>query len=528
MSQCRDCLLELKKARDDELLDAAEFASEKALLLSGDEKALSRWQPAEGGVALSLTELQAIKASLSELLASHRQPQADDRSTTRVRPINEATDAASAPPSAKRYRTASERAGSMASVLVEPSPRPDDQPSIFSVGVTCSQTKQDGRRYWYQEARSAPQALLCRCPVQGCGRAFKRPCDLAKHSKTHSRGSICKPITSMISMQNEMSEAQRRAARDVEISFIISGILGSVVAQARAIGGWKPKDGRCGNHGTYGPRRPRSPAYKAKVIKTYERYCEQYPERKDQMAYLVGLQLGCNDEQVRKWYRGRGEILEAARGKQKNCRYLASRKRGRFHRQEQAVYNLFVKERAESRRVGPRWLKSVMKIEVAKLDSPEARLFTASQGWLWRFTRRWKIALRRKSNVKKVPISEREPLLQRYFAVLRAFKIKRSKQLKSNDGVWGCYPNSNHWSLDQVPAGLFDPKSTYDVKGVDRVVIAANESADNHRFMTLQVLLRNINNPQLPRNGQPKLCVIFRGKGQGWQLRRLGAGTQMF
>ena len=67
--------------------------------------------------------------------------------------------------------------------------------------------------------------------------------------------------------------------------------------------------------------------------------------------------------------------------------------------------------------------------------------------------------------------------------------------------------------MDQVPAGLYDPKFTYSDKGATRVHIASNGSADSHRFCTLQVCVRNVSDPSLPRNGQPKLCMCFRGTG---------------
>ena len=61
---------------------------------------------------------------------------------------------------------------------------------------------------------------------------------------------------------------------------------------------------------------------------------------------------------------------------------------------------------------------------------------------------------------------------------------------------------------------MYDPKSTYCDKGTDRVHIASNGSADGHRFCTLQLCVRNVVDPTKPRNGQPRLCICFRGTGQ--------------
>ena len=71
----------------------------------------------------------------------------------------------------------------------------------------------------------------------------------------------------------------------------------------------------------------------------------------------------------------------------------------------------------------------------------------------------------------------------------------------------------HRWSLDQVPAGTFDPKQTYEVKGAKRVCIAANDAFDKHRWATLQMLVGNFKISGKPRHGQPKLTICFRGTG---------------
>ena len=78
---------------------------------------------------------------------------------------------------------------------------------------------------------------------------------------------------------------------------------------------------------------------------------------------------------------------------------------------------------------------------------------------------------------------------------------------------YSLWPLKNRWSLDQVPAGFFAPTSTYELKGARRVHIAANGSADSHRECTLQVCIRCFKDPSLPRCGQPKLVICFKGTG---------------
>ena len=336
------------------------------------------------------------------------------------------------------------------------------------MGVKVGHTRRDGRTVWLTEAATRPSELRHKCPFQGCGLAFKRSCELANHRKGHSGTFMSTPLTSMAAVQAEMSGAQLKAAREVHVKFIIDDILASVISEATFIGGWKSAkvDGRKGNRGS-DHRKIRSPLFKRSVINDYERLCQQFPESVDDMPYLVSLKWCVSSNQVNTWFRNRVAILAAATAlKLQNGRYVRARsKKGRFYVQEREVFRLFKEHRAIGRRVGPRWLRTTMKRLVKKLDTTTSRLFTASQGWLWRFTKRWRISLRRKSNVKRKPITEREPLLTRYYATLRLHKQKRSKQLDNAEPVWGYYPKENHWSLDQVPAGLLDPRSTYEQTG---------------------------------------------------------------
>ena len=150
-------------------------------------------------------------------------------------------------------------------------------------------------------------------------------------------------------------------------------------------------------------------------------------------------------------------------------------------------------------------------VDNATPPHPLAELFKARRGWLRRFCKRYNLALRRKSNNKKVPIEERKPLLKRYFAVFR-LHLRSFRNRRGFSPRWSIY--EHRWSVDQVPAGAFDPKQTYEVKGVKRVCIANNDAFDKHRWLTLQILVRNRKVPHLPRCGQPRLTLCFRGTGQ--------------
>jgi len=141
-----------------------------------------------------------------------------------------------------------------------------------------------------------------------------------------------------------------------------------------------------------------------------------------------------------------------------------------------------------------------------------AKSFAAKQGWLRRFCSRWGISLRRKTNVKRTPIEERMGKIQRYFALLR-LRLKTFHNKRGYCPKWALWKPKFRWSLDQVPAGFFAPTSTYELKGARRVHIASNGSADSHRECTLQVCIRGWKDVTLPRCGQPKLVICFKGKG---------------
>ena len=102
-----------------------------------------------------------------------------------------------------------------------------------------------------------------------------------------------------------------------------------------------------------------------------------------------------------------------------------------------------------------------MKREVRKIiDDPDAtakkitaaRLFSGKSAWLQRFTKRWRIVLRRKTNVKKVPITERAPKLKRWAAIFHIMLLSHNEK-RGHHKQWSIYPPNCRWSLDEVPAG---------------------------------------------------------------------------
>ena len=148
-----------------------------------------------------------------------------------------------------------------------------------------------------------------------------------------------------------------------------------------------------------------------------------YPEMRSEMAAFTADLYSVNPDQVRDWYRNREEIFKQAKNRAEGKRCRRRKQRGRFHAAELKTFDRFKEERKKNRRVGPRWLRRTMLHEVAEIQPPPlgAEFFNARRGWLRRFTKRFNIVLRRKTNNKKIPILLRLPFLQRWFAVFRMY-----------------------------------------------------------------------------------------------------------
>ena len=427
-----------------------------------------------------------------------------DRLTERLLPPDKTSRVKTAP---AKYKTADSLI-----VQVQPVAREEGQRSVFSVGVVVKEHRRDGRVAQVAEPSRKPSAHTFRCSFAGCSRIFKLAAHLAKHEKSHKgAGALVKKPRSVLEMAS-MRAGMSAARREHEDKVVITSVLDELIAAVCAQGVEPPKkDGRAKNRGA-STRQPRSAAFRLKVAADYERYCKLYPDIKNEMAGFVGDLYCVSSNQVSTWHRTRDAIATQFKKKADRGNSRSRKKRGRFHEAERKVYELFLEERKVGRRVGPRWLRRTAKRQVDALDPPHALapLFRARRGWLRRFTKRFKIVLRRKTNNKKVPIAERVPFLQRWFAVFRLF-LRSSKNRIGYSERWGIY--KHRWSLDQVPAGTFDPKQTYEVKGAKRVCISANDAFDKHRWATLQILCGNFKIAGKPRHGQPKIGIAFRGTG---------------
>ena len=231
----------------------------------------------------------------------------------------------------------------------------------------------------------------------------------------------------------QLDSRQQQRARDVEVAFILRDIVKAAEAQGKkSLKQQKKKsfldkrlDGRKYNRGV-SRRFCRSYEFKKKVVKDYERLLEQHPSLVGHISSMVADLHDVSLQQVNLWLRDKHNICEKAKGKYRHLTSKTKRQGGIFPEAEAAVYKEFQESRKKGRQVGPKRLKQAMAREVRKLrDSPDATehqkiaaaLFHGKAGWLRRFCKRFAIVLRRKTNVKKVPIHVRLGKIKRWFAI---------------------------------------------------------------------------------------------------------------
>lgn len=93
------------------------------------------------------------------------------------------------------------------------------------------------------------------------------------------------------------------------------------------------------------------------------------------------------------------------------------RKKGSYGPMEKVVFDRLKERRANGRKVSPRWLSATARLVMKEMYPDEN--FKGGRDWRRRFARRFKIAVRCKTNVKNKTWSATEEVLLRYFTGLR-------------------------------------------------------------------------------------------------------------
>jgi hypothetical protein len=189
----------------------------------------------------------------------------------------------------------------------------------------------------------------------------------------------------------------------------------------------------------------------------------------------------------------------------------------RFPLAEADTYTACKEHRTNGLRVTARFLRVAMRRSILEhYGEVAAASFRASHRWLQAFARRHRLSLRRKTNSKHMPIESRLAKCKRWHARFRRRLRHESSTTAPLHETWGRWLPQDRISIDQVPCNLREGDGrTYAEVGSKRVWLVGCKQDDGKRFCTLQVAARCANgSPNLPRHGQARLLVIFRGTGK--------------
>ena len=303
------------------------------------------------------------------------------------------------------------------------------QKSLFQVG--CNSTiERGGRKFTLKEtqvpARFIKKAKRIQC--RWCDRQFTHGPARAIHEKTHKgpmRGQRALIDTKRV--REALSDAAAAAEIEKHVTWCLNDLIKEMIRIGEEKGDpaftkfqGKGKDDRGNNKGS-SIRQGRAPYFKLRVINEYDRLLNQYPEFSADSAVMVADSFNVSSNQVQTWHRARASIRASAKSQKSKHKMKERKARGKFAEAEKNLYEEFATMRKQGKRVGPHWLKRCMQRHVKLLyvgtDLAEAaKRFKAGRGWLSRFTSRFKLSLRCKINVKRVPIEQRAGKLKRYFA----------------------------------------------------------------------------------------------------------------
>ena len=135
--------------------------------------------------------------------------------------------------------------------------------------------------------------------------------------------------------------------------------------------------------------------------------------------------------------------------------------------------------------------------------------FKGSKTWLYRFTKRNDISVRRRTHKKQQSSKEKIEIIQDFHRKLRKAVQSRRRRDPAFDSKWGRWLQCNRWNVDQVPLPfVVDQDRTYADKGDQSVWIAQPGSGLEKRQATQQLVIR----PEGEQSVKP--TIVFRGLGK--------------
>ncbi|MEL7340208.1 MAG: hypothetical protein AAGM67_06955, partial [Bacteroidota bacterium] len=235
---------------------------------------------------------------------------------------------------------------------------------------------------------------------------------------------------------------------------------------------------------------------------------------KIQTAEEVSKTTGIPIDTIRRWPAKEDAIRTAAsKSITRNILSLGRKSVARYPIMEQKLFKLFQRKRSKGLRVSGLFLRiNASRIVKTVYGADSAESFLASQGWLMRFTKRYRISFRRTTS-NKAPSAVPPETLRRFHTTLRAFCLVGTDD---KDGEFGRFPPERRLNLDQTPLPFaMGLEATWSETGAKDVRLAHPPSGLEKRQATIQILFRPppFQNSATQNCYQPKLTLVFRGAG---------------
>ena len=286
-----------------------------------------------------------------------------------------------------------------------------------------------------------------------CGRIFDSAVGLRNHSVYHTAGvrekfftaprpKVYPPVTCTFTIQaGTISVGIAVAGKDIEViaAEVAAAELRLAARQeelarecarrkrASAAAESASQGGRRGSR----VRKQYTPKERLELLAVFDEIMADPTKKAKMEAFQADLRTGAVPYvTVYKWTsQGEREKILRAAGQKYASTLLridaTSRKVGGYGAMEKELYQQFKARRARGRKVSARWLSATAR-NLCGVPN-----FRAGKSWRWRFSRRFNVGVRRKTNVKNKTWADSEPVLLRYFTGLR-----KRLQLDNDDGVY--------------------------------------------------------------------------------------------
>lgn len=178
-----------------------------------------------------------------------------------------------------------------------------------------------------------------------------------------------------------------------------------------------------------------------------------------------------------------------------------------YEAQNDQVYESFLQKRELGEQVGDDWFKRTMN-DVMKKDRPDLVGFDASNGWMHRFLKRYKVSLQQQTEKKAKRDADIIHVFQRFHQDVLNLARSRSEIVETRDPVYGRFSPEQVINTDEVPYRFVsDHRRSYNKIGGKFCHIKTPGDSGDKRSATIVLTLRGAGEQFI------KPVIIFHGKG---------------